>query len=229
MAWRIGGANALRLLRDDGAAGDLLEATADRMDFNNTQPVDLQKGLRVDTADGGIELGVSPGKIARVAGSLEIEGTGGSLILDGAGGELALADSRVVSPIPFSSPGAAAFLGPLSGQPSLLAALNQAATIGGADLRLGLREHTGAAVPAGANVPGGGFFDFTAPGLVFYDETNVPSLRNTLVFVNGVLERNGDAISPHDVRLGNSPADGDLIFSHPILPGDVVVVMGLVQ
>jgi hypothetical protein len=217
------------LVRDDGAAGDLLEATADRIDLNNTQPADLQKGLRVDTADGGIELGVSPGKIARLAGGLEIEGTGGSLILDGAGGELALADSRVVSPIPLSSPGAAAFLGPLAGQPSLLAALNQAATIGGVDLRLGLREHTGAAIPAGSNVPGGGFFDFTAPGLVFFDETNVPSLRNVLVFVNGVLERNGDGTSPHDVRLGNSPADGDLIFSHPILPGDVVVAMGLVQ
>jgi len=229
VAWRVGSANALRLVRDDGATGDLLEATADRIDLNNTQPVDLQKGLRVDTADGGIELGVSPGKIARIAGGLEIEGTGGSLVLDGAGGELAFGDSRVVSPIPFSSPGSAAFLGPLAGQPSILAALNQAATIGGVDLRLGLREHTGAAVPAGSNVAGGGFFDFTVAGLVFYDETNVPSLRNTLVFVNGVLERNGDALAPHDVRLGNSPADGDLIFGHPILPGDVVVAMCLLQ
>src|SRR5690606_2547201 len=129
--------------RDDSAAGDLLEATVDRLDINNTQPADLQKGLRVDTADGGIDVGVTPGKIARLAGSLEIEATGGSLTLDGAGGELTLADSRVLSPIPFSSPGNAAFLGPLAGQPSILAALNKAATVGGVDLRVGIREHTG--------------------------------------------------------------------------------------
>lgn len=228
-AWRIAGVNALRLLRDDSAAGDLLEATVDRVDINNTQPADLQKGLRVDTADGGIDVGVTPGKIARLSGSLEIEATGGSLTLDGAGGELALADSRVLSPIAFSSPGNAAFLGPLAGQPSILAALNKAATVGGVDLRLGIREHTGGTVPAGNNVPGGGFFDFTPPGLVFFDETNVPSTRNTFLFVNGVLERNGDASTPHDVRLGTTPASGDLIFSHPIRSGDVIVVVSLLQ
>ena len=229
VAWRIAGVNALRLLRDDSAGGDLLEATVDRVDINNAQPADLQKGLRVDTADGGIDVGVTPGKIARIAGGLEIEATGGSLTLDGAGGELALADSRVVSPIVFSSPGNAGFLGPLAGQPSLLAALNKAATVGGVDLRVGLREHTGGTVPAGTNVAGGGFFDFTAAGTVFFDETNVPSTRNTFVFVNGVLERNGDATTPHDVRLGTTPANGDLIFSHPILPGDVVVAVSLLQ
>jgi hypothetical protein len=229
VAWRLGGVNALRLLRDDSAAGDVLEATVDRLDLNNTQPADLQKGLRVDTADGGIDVGVTPGKIARLAGSLEIEATGGSLTLDGAGGELAFADSRVLSPISFSSPGNAAFLGPLVGELSLLAALNKAATVGGVDLRVGLREHTGATVAPGNNVAGGGFFDFTAAGIVFFDETNVPSMRNTFVFVNGVLERNGDAATPHDVRLGTTPATGDLIFSHPILPGDVVVAVSLLQ
>lgn len=228
-AWRIAGVNALRLLRDDSAAGDLLEATVDRLAIHNTQPAELQKGLRADTADGGIDVGVTPGKIARLAGSLEVEASGGSLTLDGAGGELALADSRVVSPIPLSSPGNAAFLGPLAGQPSLLAALNKAATVGGVDLRVGIREHTGAPVPAGHNVAGGGFFDFTTPGLVFFDETNVPSTRNTFLFVNGVLERNGDAVTPHDVRLGTNPAAGDLIFTHPILPGDVIVAVSLLQ
>ncbi len=228
-AWRIAGVAALRLLRDDSAAGDLLEATVDRLDVNNTQPADLQKGLRVDTADGGIDVGVTPGKIARLAGSLEVEATGGSLTLNGAGGELALADSRVLSPIAFSSPGNAAFLGPLAGQPSLLAALNKAATVGGVDLRVGLREHTGATVAPGNNVAGGGFFDFTATGIVFFDETTVPSTRNTFIFVNGVLERNGDAVTPHDVRLGTTPANGDLIFSHPILPGDVIVAVSLLQ
>lgn len=229
VAWRIAGINALRLLRDDSAAGDLLEATVDRVDINNTQPADLQKGLRVDTADGGIDLGVTPGKIARPAGSLEVEATGGTLTLDGAGGELAFADSRVVSAIPLSSAGAAGFSGVLAGQPSLLAAVNKAATVGGVDLRVGLREHTGTPVPAGNNVAGGGFYDFTVPGLVFFDETTVPSTRNTFVFVNGVLERNGEAATPHDVRLGTNPAVGDLIFSHPILPGDVIVAVSLIQ
>ncbi len=229
VAWRLAGVNALRLLRDDSAVGDLLELTVDRLDINNAIPADIQKGMRVDTADGGIEVGVTPGKIARLAGSLEIESAGGSLVLDGAGGELAFADSRVVSAIPFSSPGNATFLGPIAGQPSLLAAINRAATIGAVDLRVGLREHTGAAIAAGANVPGAGFFDFTVPGLVFHDETNVPSLRNTLLFVNGVLERNGDGAAPHDVRLGNAPATGDLIFSHPIMPGDVVVAVCLLH
>lgn len=229
VAWRLSGVNALRLLRDDSAAGDLLEATIDRVDVNNTQPADLQKGLRVDTADGGIDVGVTPGKIARLAGSLEVEATGGSLTLDGAGGELALADSRVVSPIVFSSAGNAAFLGPLAGQPSLLAAVNKAATIGGVDLRVGIREHTSATVPAGNNVGGAGFFDFSAAGIVFFDETTVPSTRNTFVFVNGVLERNGDVTTPHDVRLGTAPANGDVIFSHPIRSGDVIVVVSLIQ
>ena len=188
-----------------------------------------QNGFRVDTADGGIDVGVTPGKIARLAGSLEIEATGGSLTLDGAGGELALADSRVVSPIVFSSAGNAAFLGPLAGQPSLLAAINKAGTVGGVDLRVGIREHTGGTVPAGNNVAGAGFFDFSAAGIVFFDETTVPSTRNTFVFVNGVLERNGDATTPHDVRLGTTPANGDLIFSHPIRSGDVIVVVSLIQ
>lgn len=228
VAWRIGGVNAFHLVRDDSPAGDLLEATVDRVDINNTQPADLQKGLRVDTADGGIDVGVTPGKIARLAGGLEIEATGGSLILDGAGGELALADSRVLSPIPFSSPGNSAFLGPLAGQPSILAALNRAATVGGVDLRVGIREHAGGTVPAGNNVLGSGFFDFAFAGLIFFDETNVPSTRNTFVFVNGVLERNGDATNPHDVRLGTTPASGDLIFTHPIRSGDVIVAVALI-
>lgn len=229
VAWRLAGINALRLLRDDSPAGDLLEVTVDRLDFNNSQPADLQKGLKVDTADGGIDLGVTPGKIARLAGSLEVEATGGSLTLDGAGGELTFADSRALSPITFSSPGSAAFSGPLAGQPSLLAAINKAATVGGVDLRVGLREHSGATVPPGNNVPGGGFFDFTVSGVVFFDETNVPSTRNTFLFVNGVLERNGDPTTPHDARLGTSPASGDLIFSHPILPGDVILAVSLIQ
>ena len=229
VAWRIAGVNALRLLRDDSAAGDILEATVDRLDLNNVQPADLQKGLRVDTSDGGIDVGVTPGKIARLAGGLEIEATGGSLTLDGAGGELALADSRVVSPIPFSSPGNASFLGPLVGQPSVIAAINLAAMTGGMDVRVGLREHTAGAVSPGNNVAGAGFFDFATAGLVFFDETNVPSTRNTFVFVNGVLERNGDAVTPHDVRLGTTPSSGDLIFSHPILPGDVIVAVALIH
>ena len=229
VAWRLAGVNALRLLRDDSPAGDLLEVTVDRLDVNNTQPADLQKGLRVDTADGGIDVGVTPGKIARLAGSLEVEASGGSLTLDGAGGELAFADSRVLSPISFSSAGSAAFSGPLAGQPSLLAAINKAATVGGVDLRVGLREHTGGAVAAGNNVAGGGFFDFSYAGVTFFDETNTPSTRNTFIFVNGVLERNGDATTPHDVRLGTTPSSGDLIFSHPILPGDVVLAVSLIQ
>ena len=229
VAWRLAGVNALRLVRDDSAAGDLLELTVDRLDVNNVMPADLQRGMRVDSADGAIEVGVTPGKIARLAGSLELESAGGSLILDGGGGELAFADSRIASPIPFSSPGNAAFQGPLAGEPSLLAAINQAALLGGVDLRVGQREHSGAAIPANSNIPGGGFFDFTVPGLVFFDETNVPSQRNTLVFVNGVLERNGDGATPHDVRLGTSPSAGDLIFSHPILPGDVVVAVCLLH
>jgi hypothetical protein len=227
-AWRIAGVNALRLLRDDSAAGDLLEATIDRFRLNNVQPAELLKGLKVDAADGAVEVGVTPGKIARLAGSLEVEATGGTLTLDGAGGELAFADSRVVSAIPFSSAGNAAFLGELAGSASLLAAINKAATVGGVDLRLGLREHTGVAVPPGTNVPGGGFFDFTVPKLIFFDETNVPSTRSVFLFVNGVLERNGNATTPHDVRLGTNPAAGDLIFSHPIIAGDVVVAVSLI-
>lgn len=228
VAWRISGVNALRLLRDDSVAGDILEATVDRLDVNNTTPADFQKGIRVDTADVGIDVGVTPGKIARLAGGLEVEATGGSLTLDGAGGELALADSRVLSPIPFSSPGNASFSGALAGQPSILAAINRASTVGGVDLRVGTKEHSGGTVPAGNNVSGGGFFDFTASGIVFFDETNIPNTRNTFVFVNGVLERNGDSTTPHDVRLGVTPANGDLMFTHPIRSGDVIVVVSLI-
>jgi len=229
VAWRLAGVNAVRLLRDDSPAGDLLELTVDRLDVNNAQPADIQKGLKVDTADGGIDVGVTPGKISRLAGSLEVEASGGSLTLDGAGGELAFADSRVLSPISFSSAGNAAFSGPLAGQSSLLAAINKAATIGGVDLRVGLREHSGPTVAPGSNVGGGGFFDFSYAGVVFFDESNVPSTRNTFLFVNGVLERNGDPTTPHDVRLGTNPAAGDLIFSHPIVPGDVIVAVSLIQ
>lgn len=228
VAWRISGVNALRLLRDDSVAGDILEATVDRLDINNSAPADFQKGLRIDTADVGIDIGVTPGKIARLAGGLEVESTGGTLTLDGAGGELALADSRVLSAIPFSSPGNATFTGVLTGQPSILAAINRAATVGGVDLRVGTKEYSGSTVPAGNNVPGGGFFDFTAAGAVFFDETNIPNTRNTFVFVNGVLERNGDSTTPHDVRLGVTPADGDLMFTHPIRSGDVIVAVSLV-
>jgi hypothetical protein len=228
VAWRISGVNALRLLRDDSVAGDILEATVDRLDINNATPADFQKGLRVDTADVGIDIGVTPGKIARLAGGLEVEATGGSLTLDGSGGELALADSRVLSPIPFSSPGNSSFSGPLVGQPSILAAINRAATVGGVDLRVGTKEYSGSTVPAGNNVPGGGFFDFTVSGIVFFDETNIPNTRNTFVFVNGVLERNGNATTPHDVRLGVSAANGDLMFTHPIRSGDVIVAVSLI-
>jgi hypothetical protein len=228
VAWRISGVNALRLLRDDSVAGDILEATVDRLDINNSAPGDFQKGLRIDTADVGIDIGVTPGKIARLAGGLEVESTGGTLTLDGAGGELALADSRVLSAIPFSSPGNATFTGALVGQPSILAAINRAATVGGVDLRVGTKEYSGSTVPAGNNVPGGGFFDFTAAGAVFFDEINIPNTRNTFVFVNGVLERNGDSTTPHDVRLGVAPASGDLMFTHPIRSGDVIVAVSLV-
>ena len=226
--WRVAGVNALRLLRDDSAAGSLLEATVARFHLNNAQPAELQKGLRVDTADGSVEVGVTPGKIARLAGSLSIEASGGSLTLSGAGGELAFADSRVVSPMAFSSPGNSSFYGMLAGQASLIAAINKAATVGGVRVRLGIREYTGGHVNAGTNVPGGGFFDFTFNGLVFFDETTVPSTRNVFVFVNGVLERNGNSTTPYDVRLGINPGAGDLIFSSKISSGDVIVAVGLV-
>lgn len=227
VAWRVAGVNALRLLRDDSAAGNLLEATVSRLHLNNTQPAEFQKGLRSDTADGAVEVGVTPGKIARLAGSLTLESAGGSLTLTGTGGELALADSRVVSAIPLSSPGNASFLGSLAGQPSLLAAINKAATLGGVKLKLGVREYSGSAIPAGNNVPGGGFFDFTTPGLMFFDES-IPSTRNVFLFLNGVLERNGNSSTPFDVRPGINPGSGDLIFSHIIRAGDVLVAVSLI-
>ena len=184
--------------------------------------------MRVDTTDGSIEVGVTPGKIARLAGSLSIEASGGSLTLSGTGGELAFADSRVVSALPLSSPGNSSFLGTLAGQPSIIAAINKAAMVGGVRVRLGIREYLGNPVLAGNNLPGGGFFDFTFSGLAFFDETTIPSTRNVFVFFNGVLERNGNSTTPYDVRQGISPGAGDLIFSHTVRSGDVIVAIGLV-
>ena len=96
------------------------------------------------------------------------------------------------------------------------------------DLTVGIREHTGGAVSPGNNVPGGGFFDFTAPGAVFFDEST-PSTRNVFVFMNGVLLRSGDAVTPNDVRLGTDPSQGDMIFTFPVKNGDVFLAMSLIQ
>lgn len=206
-------------------AGDEVELNAEVLDINNTQPADFQQGIAVDTADGRINLGVTTGKVDRPVGDLEVEASTGSLTLDGAGGELSLGDSRVASPLPLSDPANTALPG---GATSILGGIAYAASQGGADLGVGIRENTGGTIPAGGNVPGGGFFDFTAPGAVFFDEST-PSTRNIFVFMNGVLLRSGDAVTPNDVRPGTNPAQGDMIFTFPVKNGDVFLAMSLIQ
>jgi hypothetical protein len=213
VAWRIGAVNALRLLRDDSVAR--LSRRPSIGSIQQRAAADLQKGC-ASTPQMAESMSASPGKIARLAGGL---GSRRRVTHAGRRRRWFAPPSRDRDD---SSPGNAAFLGPLAGQASILAAINKAATVGGVDLRVGLREHTGGTVPAGNNAAGGGFFDFTAPGLVFFDETNVPSTRNTFVFVNGVMERNGEAATPHDLRLGTTPASGDP-SSATDPPGDVIV------
>jgi hypothetical protein len=205
--------------------GDEVELNAEVLDINNTQPGDFQQGISVDTADGRINLGVDTGKVDRPVGDLEVEASAGSLTLDGAGGELNLSDSRVSAPLALSDPSNTALPG---GAASILGGIALAATKGGVDLTVGIREHMGAAVPPGSNVPGGGFFDFTATGVVFFDEST-PSGRNVFVFMNGVLLRSGDALTPNDVRLGTAPSQGDMIFTFPVKSGDVFLAMSLIQ
>jgi len=206
-------------------AGDEVELNAEVVDVNNTQPADFQQGIAVDTADGRINLGVTTGKVDRPVGDLEVEASAGSLTLDGAGGELSLADSRVAVPLPLSDPGNTALPG---GATSILGGIAYAASKGGADLAVGIREHTGGGISPGNNVPGGGFFDFTASGAVFFDEST-PSTRNVFVFMNGVLLRSGDAVTPKDARLGTDPSQGDMIFTFPVKNGDVFLAMSLIQ
>ena len=206
-------------------AGDELEINVEGLDVNNTQPADFQQGIAIDTADGRINVGVTTGKIDRPVGDLEVEASAGSLTLDGAGGELLFGDSRVASPLPFSDVTNTALPG---GTTSILGAIALAATKGGADLAVGIHEHSGGTTPGGSNVAGGGFFDFTTAGGVFFDEST-PSTKNIFVFMNGVLLRSGDAITPNDVRLGTDPSQGDLVFTFPVKNGDVFLALSLIE
>ena len=87
----------------------------------------------------------------------------------------------------------------------------------------GQQIYSGPDIPSGTTVPGGNFFDFTLPGLFFFNVN--PKLQNCRVYLNGVLQVNGDSFSPQDVRLGPNPAVGDLVFTNPsitIRSGDVI-------
>jgi hypothetical protein len=146
-----------------------------------------------------------------------------------AGRDVLLSDARFASlPLSDASAGAtggSAFVSRLSSPPSLIAAINRAAGLGGKDFRFGRKFHAGGVVTAGNNVPGGSFFDFTTqPGedaSVFFDGTT-PANQNVFVAFNGRRLATGNAGTPNDVRLGTTPANGDLIFAFTVRNDDFI-------
>lgn len=95
----------------------------------------------------------------------------------------------------------------------------------GSAFKFGQMVYVGPDAPAGTNIPGGSFFDLTQAGLVFFDPD--PTKQNCRVFLNGVLQVNGDSGTPNDVRLGDFPVVGDLKFGVTDLvlrAGDVICV-----
>lgn len=240
LKWQVGSSAAVTLTRDD-TLGALLQTDTPRLTFNNTQTATFNKGVVVDNADTGIGLGTTVGAITRST-SLTVKAQAGSLTLQAQGGgnnialtsagDITFNDSRFgafpLSDATTGPTGGAAWTTDLGSPPSLVSAINRAAGIGGKAFRYGSTTHSGGTIAAGTNVPGGNFFDFAGLAneidtFTFYDSVNAnASAQNVFVAVNGRRLMSGNSGTPNDVRLGITPANGDLVFTFPIRDGDFI-------
>jgi hypothetical protein len=217
-----GGAVLWQILRND-STGDKLTVTTDDMDFNNVNSADFNQGVKVDTGDQTVNLGVTTGQIDST--TLTVAASTGDLTLSGAD-DVSFITVRETSALPLDD-GTAGKISTLFGQTfaSISAAIKYAGEQGGVDMTL--KTFTaGSSYAQDANIPA-----------AVQDITSYPIDMNTVgtvkqfVWLNGRLLFGGNGTTQNDCYAGDTPASGDLKVDLPggIHIGDVIISIVLAQ
>lgn len=229
---RVADAGGVGILEVDAlAAGDQVVITADSLDINNTNAVDVSAGMSVDTAGTQINLGVTAGQIDATA--LEVQATTGNLDLVSTSGDVALTagadlcfdDSRTAL-IPLSDISNTTLFG---GATSLLGAINAAGAAGGVALTIGRVSVNAGGIAPNTTVTAANTTQLTdAPNaLVAYADAD-EFTDNLLILVDGVLQASGiNAASNNDVYADGTAASGEMAFEFFLDEGSIITIIKL--
>lgn len=239
LSWRITDSKALNFQTSDGGvnllsilpavAGDEIELNVSVLDVNNSSTADFNKGITVDSADTGINLGVTAGQIDR-AGALTVAVTGaGNDLTLSASDQVILSDgykagSTFSAAFALSSASAdwSDYETQVGGELSLLSGI--AAVSKNAAVSKTVAVVTSATITANTDLDyagGAGNIDAALPsfvGLTFVSQIDI--------YLNGQLMRGGaDASANHDVYPGTTPGSGHIKFEFDLKQGDVVTMI----
>jgi hypothetical protein len=213
------------------AGGDLVSITG-VLDVDNTNPVDVNAAMRIDSQD--IKLAVVAGQISYDnAGGLTVEASSGALSLSGSGnsllqssaGEVQLQDLRTAL-LELSDVSNSGLFG---GATSLLGAINAAGASGPVNVTKGaVTIDSNLAADATVNAANTTQLADAPNGLVPY--TNAAEFVNSLkIFLNGQLLSAGlTAGTNNDVYPNGVAANGEMSFEFPISAGDILTVVKMV-
>jgi len=200
------------------AGGDTIELNIDTLDVNNSLDADFSQGVKVDTADTPIHIGVNAGVIESTGSdNLELQSAGTLYFDDGF-----RAGSSWANPIAFSASSAElSALETIYGSEASIASMLAQAMTGAGRNRAYAYNDSGAAITAGTNVAyDGGAGNISAP-LPDMSAAGVWPDRVD-VYVNGEYLEFG---ASEDFYAGDSLADGELRFTFPLLPNAKIAVV----
>jgi hypothetical protein len=213
-------------------AGDEVQIIGD-LNIDNTNAVDVNAGLQVDTAGTPISLGVVSGEISR-AGALTITATSGTMTSTSSGnntvqstaGEVFLDDLRTAA-LPLSDASNTTLFG---GATSILGAINNAGASGGVNLTKGGVTVNAGGISANTTVTSTNTTILPAfsNALVAYADST-EFVEDLLIYLNGQLQAPGTgAATNNDVYPAGTAANGEMAFEDDLFEGDVIQVIKLV-
>lgn len=213
------------------AGGDSIVMTAPTIDVNNTNNVDLNGGLDVDTGATTISVGTgavtSSGAMsfASSGSTAQLSASGNASVIS-SGGEVYLDDSRTAA-IPLSDVSNTTLFG---GASSILGAIAAAGAAGGVDLTRGGVTVNAGGIAADTTVTSSNTTQLTdAPNaLVAY--TNAAQFTDELlIFLNGQLMAPGETSGTNnDVYAAGTAGNGEMAFEFALDEGDIIQVIKLV-
>lgn len=229
---RKSGGNVLfTVLRTDAGSADKVQVTGDVDLFDvDAADNDFAQGVKVDTADQAINVGVTAVGVID-SSAIELRATTGAAEVAAPSGNVQFQTVRETTALPLddATTGAISALKTVfEGSGSFVSvsdALKYAMEKGGVDLGLNVFV-AGANYAQGVNIPAA-TFDLTTHDI----DMNTPANVDTFLFLNGRLLYGGNVTTKNDVYPGTTPANGDLKVDFPkgVKSGDVIISIALQQ
>lgn len=222
----VGGVLLFEVRRTDAGTADLVKVGADVDLFDvDAADNDFAQGVKVDTADQTINVGVTAVGVIDST-SIETRATTGDNEMSAPSGDCQFQTVRETTALPLDD----ATVGKISALPggpyaSISAAIKGALDGAGGAVALAFNTFVaGANYAQGANIPGA-TLDLTA----YTVDANTPAATDAFVFLNGRLLFGGNVTTKNDIYVGTTPASGDLKvdFAKGIKTGDVILTIGL--